>query len=211
VTRTGTGSPGSPTYGAGTSATIDTVSPPWSTARWTNTSDAEVLDDSSDPLQGAVAERDRLRPKADDHPIARQPGDRAESESGSATPLNSTSAPVAKRHQVHGRRSDESGNEQVARLVVEGAGRVDLLRRRGSPVGIGDQDPTPRGRQARPLPTAPTHRGRRAIAVDLAPRRSVPRLGGGAARSGIRCATRATYPAFGATPPAVRAARSGHG
>jgi hypothetical protein len=37
---------------------------------------AEVLDDSSDPLQGAVAERDRIRPKADDHPIAREPGER---------------------------------------------------------------------------------------------------------------------------------------
>jgi hypothetical protein len=56
---------------------------------------AEVLDDSSDPPQGAVAERDRLRPKADDHPIPRQPGDGAESERGSATPPNSTSAPVA--------------------------------------------------------------------------------------------------------------------
>jgi hypothetical protein len=57
---------------------------------------AEVLDDSSDPVQGAVAERDRLRPKADDHPIAREPGEpRAESESRNATPPNSTSAPVA--------------------------------------------------------------------------------------------------------------------
>jgi hypothetical protein len=31
------------------------------------------------------------------------------------------------RHEVHGRRTDEAGHEQVDRLVVEFAGRIDLL------------------------------------------------------------------------------------
>ena len=115
--------------------------------RWptcTNTSGAEVLDDADDARRSRPADAHRLGPEADDDPVTSRRPPSAASASGEsssrAPPIGDGADRDADAHEVHRRRADEAGHEQVVR--ARGRGRAACrtaaaprrgARRRGGP------------------------------------------------------------------------------